>query len=605
MDRRMVLALKNNQLLPFERNRYYAGKLLTSADFQVEQTYGSQKRRFWNQLLTGNGVLCGLGVYSLDDVSIMVESGAAVDGWGREVVLENAVMKKLSAVAGFDRLTSNRVTLLLQYEETDVHPVYAISKSGEEGYECNRIQEGYSLLLQDSEAVLPMPEPMDSFLTGGDLYEDGDFRVSVQLPANIPVGKSVQLLVRVEQMSDTNAGLTLHTTIQMPSLRNAAGEHHCEIRLENIRPGQHGCITIPYTLQGEQMPMAHSVLMVPEGETEVLVDGASRTAAGQFMAKVSLVEASAYEIIANAIGAVSLEELTLSSRPAPIPLAEFTLQRTKSAYLIEEVKERGIKRYLDTNATAERRLQYARWFAAPAAATVKVVQETAEPAAVQEERPPSYASGSCEIALTPHAKAGEVFYSDEIIHGMGSGVVDLRVGLEYYDEDEKIGSLARHTIYGDASLFELNPDTVPDATLAVRVNQSRGSFMVAARLEAPVPLVVLNVRWHAMLLPNGEEIETTRQIAGKSISAVRPTVLLGTRESHYISVNFKNMEPCTLRYELTDPDSGAITSDGVYTAPGKEGIYEIRISCADLPLITTYAYAVVKKKNAEEPSNPE
>ncbi|MEF9972142.1 MAG: hypothetical protein RR731_07515, partial [Oscillospiraceae bacterium] len=91
-----------------------------------------------------------------------------------------------------------------------------------------------------------------------------------------------------------------------------------------------------------------------------------------------------------------------------------------------------------------------------------------------------------------------------------------------------------------------------------------------------------------------------RKIEGKSIAAVRPTAVMATRESHYFSVNFKNMQPCTLTYELTEKDSGQITSDGIYTAPGKEGIFEIRIFCADLPMISTYAYAVVKKRNADD-----
>ena len=86
----------------------------------------------------------------------------------------------------------------------------------------------------------------------------------------------------------------------------------------------------------------------------------------------------------------------------------------------------------------------------------------------------------------------------------------------------------------------------------------------------------------------------------KSISAVQPTILLGTHESCYFNVRFRNMEPCGLTYELTDRDSGEITPDGVYTAPAREGVYEIRISCADMPLISTYAYAVVKKRDAEQ-----
>ena len=85
--------MESNQLLPFERNRYYVGKLLTSADFQAEQTYNSHKRRFLNEMMFGSGIVCGLGVYSLDDLSIMVDSGVAMDGCGREIALENPAVQ--------------------------------------------------------------------------------------------------------------------------------------------------------------------------------------------------------------------------------------------------------------------------------------------------------------------------------------------------------------------------------------------------------------------------------------------------------------------------------------------------------------------------------
>ena len=115
--------MENRQLLPFERNRYYVGKLLTSADFQAEQTYFNNKRRFLNHLMFGAGIICGLSVYSLDDLSIMVESGAAIDGLGREIVVENSVVRKLSAIEGFDSLSSERAALCLRYREEAVHPV--------------------------------------------------------------------------------------------------------------------------------------------------------------------------------------------------------------------------------------------------------------------------------------------------------------------------------------------------------------------------------------------------------------------------------------------------------------------------------------------------
>ena len=63
--------MSTNQLYPFERNRYYPGKMLTSADFQAEQNYHINKGRFLKGLMYGQGIICGMGVFSLDDQSIL------------------------------------------------------------------------------------------------------------------------------------------------------------------------------------------------------------------------------------------------------------------------------------------------------------------------------------------------------------------------------------------------------------------------------------------------------------------------------------------------------------------------------------------------------
>ena len=85
--------MNNTKLYPFERNRYYSGKMLTSSDFQAEQTYFNNKRRFINSLMYGSGVVCGFGVFSLDDLSVLIESGVAIDGVGREIIMESSVVK--------------------------------------------------------------------------------------------------------------------------------------------------------------------------------------------------------------------------------------------------------------------------------------------------------------------------------------------------------------------------------------------------------------------------------------------------------------------------------------------------------------------------------
>ena len=73
---------------------------------------------------------------------------------------------------------------------------------------------------------------------------------------------------------------------------------------------------------------------------------------------------------------------------------------------------------------------------------------------------------------------------------------------------------------------------------------------------------------------------------------------MGFLESHYFGVRFHDMDgsQAALSYELTAEGSGTISPDGIYTAPSKEGVFEIRISLVDNPMICTYAYAIVRKK---------
>ena len=142
--------MATSQLYPFERNRYYPGKMLTTADFQAEQSYHMNKARFMNSLMYGSGIVCGCGVVNLDDLSILVESGVVLDGNGREIVIDSSLVKKLSAIEGFDSLTTDTACLCVRFKEKDIHSVYAVShKESDQEYEYNRISEGFEMFLVD------------------------------------------------------------------------------------------------------------------------------------------------------------------------------------------------------------------------------------------------------------------------------------------------------------------------------------------------------------------------------------------------------------------------------------------------------------------------
>lgn len=587
--------MENNQLLPFERNRYYVGKLLTSADFQAEQSYGTHKRRFLNEMVLGSGIICGLGVYSLDDLSVMVDSGVAIDGCGREIVLESPVVRKLSAVDGFEQLQSERATLCLRYREEDVHPVYTVrgQESGER-YECNRIREGWSLVLRDSEQVMPLEEPEPEFLASSVLYADETYRVTCVMPAQSAPGASVRMEIRVCRVGEGTDPLTVKAVIQMPAFTDEQGSHELTVELLELCPQE--SVTVCRYLTAQAAPSPESVLLADAGSIVVRVGQESRSVRENFTLRATVADATIAQIIDQAAASATLEMHNAAGGQCDVPLAEIVLQRTRNAYLMEELRTVGVRRYIRTAAAAAMRQEMEAWFR-PAGAAVCAAPSAGSTVAPAVRSPsPLYATGMCEIPLEPGMRRGQVVYSDEIIHGLGPGAVYVTVGAEYFADDPKLGAVARSTIYGNAELFRSEQIPTVPAETAVKVMNDRGSFMVAARLLENSNQVTLPLRWVAVLLPGSGEENMVEKLTGKSIAAVQSTVVLAPRESHFFNVRFNNMEPCTLTYELTEKDSGEITSDGIYTAPGREGVFEIRISCAEMPLISTYAYAVVGKQ---------
>lgn len=599
--------MENHQTLPFERNRYYVGKLLTSADFQTEQNYFNNKRRFINSLMLGEGVVCGLSVYSLDDLSIMVESGVAIDGLGREIVVENSVVSKLSAINGFDELSSDDATLCLRYREEAVRPVYSVTQQqqGEE-YELNHLREGWELFLVDTELMEAAPKVESEFLNQVVLYSGKDYSVTVSMPATVCFGTSVRLTVCVEKLSSAEKDFSLGCVFQMPAFADRNGEHELTVNLNSINL-QHGeRFYGEYWLTARKQETCESIIMVRPNSAKLLVGGEEFSLEEHFLLKVLFTDLSVNDLVVREIGKVNLEMRRLSAARDFIPLAHLLLQSSQNAYIIDTVSEEAVKRYIPMAAEDALRREYTACFggggvqlSGPAKGQMEL--DSGRPA---PQRDTVYATGTCEIPLGDSARRGDVVISDEIMHGLGKGNVQVQVGFEYLAKDARLDATARNTIYGDPTLFDEEKPPVVCAQTAVKVMNDRGSFMVAARLQRDTPYVVLLLRWIAVRIPADDGQMAMQRIAGKNISAVQPTVLLGTRESCYFNVRFHNMEPCGLSYELMEKDSGTITTDGIYTAPAREGVYEIMIYCSEQPIIATYAYAIVRKSAKESEAQP-
>jgi hypothetical protein len=578
--------------------------MLTTADFQAEQSYHINKLRFINSLMYGAGIVCGCSVVNLDDLSILVESGVVMDGSGREIIIDTSLVKKLSAIDGFDDLTSDTACLCVRFKEKDIHSVYAVShKESDQEYEFNRISEGFEMFLVDKDEFDEGFEMESEFLQKETIFKGANFEGFISMPTIVCKGRNVKARLEIRKLTDEDVKLTYKGTLDIPNFTAPDGSQQIDIDINDIELTTDDVYYEDLWMNVQNNAGIEANVILRSGSAAAFENDRAIQCENSFALKIRLSEESPASLIRRETGKLSLE-MRQAVNASAIKLAEIDLMRTDSAYVIENIREIKKNQYIDLPSQTGYRSDYMEYFvkdvdiskkpeadAVPAGAA-PVVEATASELK-------NVATGVLEIPLGRDARAGDIRYSGEITHGLGSGNVYVSIGYEYLSQDQALGASAKSTVYGNPELFSRQSQQLVDAETAVRVLNDKGSFVVAARLLHDVDFLVLTYRWVAIKFPSGEELEAA-DYYGKSITAKTPTVVMRPRENYYFGVQFNNMDPCSITYELTAPSSGEVTTDGVYTAPAKEGVYEIRIYCSDMPMVCTYAYAIVKSTATEE-----
>lgn len=138
------------------RLNYFTGKLLTADDFRAEQNYFLQKSRRHNRCLHGYGVACGLAVEvgKGGSASVTVEPGLAVDCWGNEIEITEAVVATLNVA-----LKQKSCYVVVEYVETPCDEIPALLSVGEgasstEASQPSRIKETFKLGFHENDPLV-------------------------------------------------------------------------------------------------------------------------------------------------------------------------------------------------------------------------------------------------------------------------------------------------------------------------------------------------------------------------------------------------------------------------------------------------------------------
>jgi hypothetical protein len=146
-----------------QRNHFFYGKLMDVAQWRKDQRHFDQKRSLVNRLLHGHGVACGLGVVAGEEGRVRLLPGVALDGWGREIVVPEAVAFDAHQPTDDqgqpmgDPLEGGLVELRLAYAERPLEPVPVLVADCDTPGQCApaTIREEFRILVRPAGDALP------------------------------------------------------------------------------------------------------------------------------------------------------------------------------------------------------------------------------------------------------------------------------------------------------------------------------------------------------------------------------------------------------------------------------------------------------------------
>lgn len=575
--------MKNLKYFPFERNKYYYGKLLTEQDFIGEQKYLNDKRRLSSRFLHGAGVAAGLNVVEVDEKNVSVEAGVAYDFSGRELVVDTPVMCRLSTVDGYNVIMEQEKSyayLCIEYEEKEVSPAHNVVGDGNrQNQDYDKYKEGCHIYLTDREP--------DSLLTTAEalteqtkvLYRDDQFVLTQTVPAYVGSGAVFRTVVRLENRGGS-ASISLRLT---ESLECAAweGKKELEAVWENLLLERGQVKEQEFLLEARTMEQGEAVLTLKQDGLVLTTERGSSRCLEDVTVSVPVGQQDAYSRMKNQYYRDAMEHIVQENYAQGIYLARIYLVKTDKTYLIDRVENMPFDQYLynchlmsglfqllkqDVEKLKKEQL-------APAAGTLQTGRTN--PADQSEQW--KAVTGTVEIPLGIGGKKGQRFFSQEIFHGLGLGYVNIELSVQMDD-------LA---LCGSSEIFE---ELDPKVELAAKLDMTKGAFVIGARMIEATSSQKLLVRWVAERVGGAEQTGTERRKL-----YIRPgRVELKVRESAWLEAVCEESHGMTILWNVKSPDGGSITADGMYTAPNSSGVYEVTAQCQEAPELKSSLFIIVR-----------
>jgi len=572
-------------IYPFSKNRYFPHKRMRSADFIREQTYMEHRLAFLSRWDLGTGVALGLEARRVDGDSLLVTPGFAVDGCGRWLIVDEPAICRIRTLPGFDTLHGELALLWLRYQEEGTDPMFVPGEQGERR-EYAAAQEGFSFYLTDMRA-LPGAAGDQVLFSDVVLFEDEDLRIRQVIPRILPAQGAVQLRLVMESFLPEPLEIRLGYAPELPGIRAADGARTLQLdRNLHLESGETALV-----LTAALSTTARAVLLsLPASGFRLEKRGVRFQAQCDFREEFPVFAGDPLAELENRLLSQDPRELWDAREEEGIPIAGIRLLRCGDRVLLDSLFPLSKNRRAVLPSLRQRLLDCKAFF--PPSSPAGNPGEPAAEAPPPMEKQRQMATGTVTLNAGLHLQEGNILRSDEIAHELGPGTVFMEFGIENVYPAPGIDRNYTDLLLGDTSLFAQASGTYDrDFDRGIRIHPEKGTFELAVRLKGELHQTSLRLRWFAW---RAEE-QAVRELPHGALLRLEPDVV---RVAPGASVNFvpifERGEAAPCDFLIPDKQSGLITPNGIYTAPQRDGLYQICAQIKDRPETRVTAFVIVR-----------
>lgn len=593
--------MKNLNYFPYERNKYFYGKLLSVDDFESEQRYMNDKRRLINRFMHGCGVVCGLGVVLVDDDTISLEAGLALDFAGREIVVDKPVLKRLPEIEGFmddpgEEGMGGYQYLCIEYAEHEREPVYGIADGAKEEDCYNKTAESFRIYLtgQEPEQGGRSDARYEEWKT---IYWGNGIRISQVFPRYVESGKEFECRFVVENMGQ-KLPISFGFELVFDCI-NHTGKKWMKITFDESEWEKARSYEIPVILRAADVIGVKGKAAVREGSfwlkagDSIVEEKAeiSRHTASVAESTVEITDEDVGTVISRRYFADAMQEIVNHTYHQSIYLAKIYVAGAGSDVVIEGIVPMPFRQYIFSDVLTSVLERVSDEEVKEIKRSIKRLEEAPKEERVEKAadtpEAPLTAEGTVTISLGIGGMAGQSFFSKPVTHGLGPGKVIIRAGLAQGEEE-------RYLCYGAGDVF-CGKECPVQGEVAARADTSEGTFVAGIKLTEPTTEESVKIHW--MALRGGREKNFMDE---EWEMFIKPDmVYLSLREDYYFEAVFYGAHDTRVTWSVREAVGGTIDENGMYTAPNVSGIYEIVAKSEAYPGLTASAFAVVRDTHRE------